>query len=162
MKESGAFYTVRGYQILNSENKLLTPAMEDYLEMIYRTCKGDDFIRVKQLADRLNVRPSSVTKIVQRLHKLGLVYYQRYGMIRLTVEGRTIGDFLLRRHRIVEQLLKNLGVEESLLKDTELIEHDISLSALKAMYAFNSFWSERPSLKADYLNYRLKLKDDWI
>jgi len=106
MKESGAFYTVRGYQILNSENKLLTPAMEDYLEMIYRTCKGDDFIRVKQLADRLNVRPSSVTKIVQRLYKLGLVDYQRYGMIRLTVEGRTIGDFLLRRHRIVEQLLK--------------------------------------------------------
>ena len=30
----------KGYQILNSENKALTSSMEDYLEMIYRTCGG--------------------------------------------------------------------------------------------------------------------------
>ncbi|GAE87129.1 iron-dependent transcriptional repressor [Acetivibrio straminisolvens JCM 21531] len=30
------FHTVRGYQLIEQEKKLLTSAMEDYLEMIFR------------------------------------------------------------------------------------------------------------------------------
>jgi len=34
--ENSEFHTVRGYQLIEQEKKLLTSAMEDYLEMIFR------------------------------------------------------------------------------------------------------------------------------
>lgn len=150
MKKNKEFYTVRGYQIL--ENKTITSSMEDYLEMIYRTCLENGYARINQLAEKLNVRPSSTSKIVQRLKVLGLVDYEKYGIIRLTDEGESIGSFLLKRHRIIEEFLMNLGIKESLLKDTERIEHDISLSTLKNFYIFNEFFSAHPEILEEY-NY---------
>ena len=82
--------------------------MEDYLEMIYRICKEEDYIRMNQLAENLNVRPSSATKTVQKLKSLGMVDYQRYGIIQLTDRGKKIGRYLLKRHNIIEEFLKTL------------------------------------------------------
>ncbi|HOC09946.1 MAG TPA: DtxR family transcriptional regulator, partial [Bacillota bacterium] len=59
MNNEREFRTVRGYQILDAESKALTASMEDYLEMIYRTCGEEGYARVNRLAERLNVRPSS-------------------------------------------------------------------------------------------------------
>lgn len=154
MQKNKSFYTVRGYQILNSENKILTSSMEDYLEMIYRICKEEGFARINQLANKLNVRPSSTTKIVQRLSELGLVYYRRYGIIKLTEEGIEVGEYLLKRHEIIQVFLKNLGIEETLLRDTELIEHDVSKSALDSIYIFNLFLVENPEIKNRYNVFR--------
>ncbi len=133
MRKYREFYTVRGYQILNSEDKILTSSLEDYLEMIYRTFLEEGYARINQIAARLNVRPSSTTKVVQKLSELNLVEYKKYGIIQLTEEGKDIGEFLLRRHEIIQEFLRNLGIEETLIKDTELIEHDVSPSALKAI-----------------------------
>ena len=69
MKTNKEFHTVRGYQMLSSESKVLTSSMEDYLEMIYRIYLDDGYARINQLADKLNVRPSSTT--VQKLYELG-------------------------------------------------------------------------------------------
>ncbi len=68
--------------------------MEDYLEMIYRICRKEGYARINQLAEKLNVRPSSATRTVQRLNSLGMVDYERYGIIQLTGEGKRIGKFL--------------------------------------------------------------------
>ncbi|WP_243136990.1 metal-dependent transcriptional regulator [Alkaliphilus serpentinus] len=156
MKKNKEFHTVRGYQILNSENKLLTSSMEDYLEMIYRTCIKDGYIRVNQLARKLNVRPSSATKIVQKLSELELIVYQRYGIIQLTQEGKTIGEFLLKRHEIIQRFLRNLGIEETLLKDTELIEHDVSTRTLEVIDLFNNFLQLNPEIQKQYEAFRIK------
>lgn len=157
MKINKEFHTVRGYQMLNSEGKILTSSMEDYLEMIYRICLKEGYARINQLADKLNVRPSSATKVVQKLFILDLVDYQRYGIIQLTKEGKSIGEFLLNRHKIIESFLRNLGMEETLLKDTELIEHDVSLSALQAIYCLNRFLDNNPQVKAQYEAYKIHL-----
>src|SRR5690554_4388547 len=102
--------------MLNAENRMLTSSMEDYLEMIYRTCMDEGYARINQLAGKLNVRPPSATKVIQKLSRLGLVDYRKYGFIQLTEEGRVIGAFLLKRHGIIEEFLKNLGIEETRLK----------------------------------------------
>ena len=154
MQKNKDFYTVRGYQILNSENKLLTSSMEDYLEMIYRMCLKEGYVRINQLALKLNVRPSSTTKIVQRLGELSLVDYKRYGIIKLTDKGKELGEYLLKRHEIIQEFLKNLGIKETLLRDTELIEHDVSMNALNNMYIFNIFFSENPEIKKKYDKFR--------
>lgn len=154
MQKNKDFYTVRGYQMLNSENKLLTSSMEDYLEMIYRICLKEGYVRINQLALKLNVRPSSTTKIVQRLSELSLVDYKRYGIIKLTDKGKELGEYLLKRHEIIQEFLKNLGIEETLLRDTELIEHDVSRNTLGNMYIFNIFFSENPEIKRKYDKFR--------
>jgi Mn-dependent DtxR family transcriptional regulator len=158
------FRTVRGYQILDAESKALTASMEDYLEMIYRTCGEEGYARVNRLAERLNVRPSSTTKVIKKLKDLGLVNYQKYGVIKLTEKGKALGSFLLKRHEVIEEFLKILGVEETRLKDTEMIEHDVSISTLRGLYTLNRFLRETPDVMKQYEAFRIKLKgsDDFL
>lgn len=146
MKNKDDFYTVRGYNMKNAEEKLLTSSMEDYLEMIYRVCKEQGYIRISQLAKKLNVQPSSATKIVQKLKELDMVKYEKYGIIQLTNKGERIGKFLLRRHDIIDEFLKNIGTEDTRLKDTEMIEHVISLNTLRNIYLLNKFISQNPEI----------------
>ena len=148
------FYTVRGYQMLNADQKLLTSSMEDYLEMISRVCEEEGYARINQLADRLHVRPSSATKVVQRLALCGMIDYQRYGIIRLTERGRGVGEFLLHRHKVLETFLQNLGIQETRLKDTEMIEHDISINALEKIEKLNRFFSVYPEILSQYQSYK--------
>ncbi|NMB39410.1 MAG: DtxR family transcriptional regulator [Firmicutes bacterium] len=136
--------------MLDAESKLLTSSMEDYLEMIYRVCAKEGYVRMNKLADRLNVRPSSATKVVQRLSELEMVDYEKYGIIRLTEKGKVVGEYLLNRHHIIQEFLKNLGVEKMLLRDTELIEHCVSPSTLLNIYIFNRFISTNPDTKRQY------------
>lgn len=159
MNNEREFRTVRGYQILDAASKALTPSMEDYLEMIYRACGGEGYARVNRLAERLNVRPSSTTKVIKKLKDLGLVNYQKYGVIKLTEKGKALGSFLLKRHEVIEEFLKILGVEETLLKDTEMMEHDVSLSTLQGLYTLNRFLRENPDVMKQYEAFRIKLKD---
>ena len=159
MNNEREFRTVRGYQILDAESKALTASMEDYLEMIYRTCGEEGYARVNRLAERLNVRPSSTTKVIQKLKELGLVDYRKYGVIKLTEKGKALGSFLLKRHEVIEEFLKILGVEETLLKDTEMMEHDVSLSTLQGLYTLNRFLRENPDVMKQYEAFRIKLKD---
>ncbi len=164
MNNEREFRTVRGYQILDAESKALTASMEDYLEMIYRTCGEEGYARVNRLAERLNVRPSSTTKVIKKLKELGLVNYQKYGVIKLTEKGKALGSFLLKRHEVIEEFLKILGVEETRLKDTEMIEHDVSLSTLRGLYTLNRFLRETPDVMKQYEAFRIKLKgsDDFL
>lgn len=156
MGKEREFRTVRGYQMLNAENKLLTSSLEDYLEMIYRTCKVEGYIQNNKLARKLNVSPSSTTKVINKLKKLGLVNYEKYGVIQLTEEGKEIGRFLLKRHEIIEEFLKKLGIKETLLKDTEMIEHDISLNTLRNIHILNEFLNQRSDILMDYKEFKVK------
>lgn len=154
MRKQREFHTVRGYQILSSGDKILTSSMEDYLEMISRICRKEDYTRISHIADKLNVRPSSVTKVVQKLKELELVDYEKYGIVRLTEKGKELGDFLLKRHEIIEEFLKNIGIGETQLKDTEMIEHDLSFDALEKIYIFNKFMSIHPDVKNKYNKFK--------
>ena len=149
------FHTVRGYQILNADKRRLTSSMEDYLEMIYRTCSEEGYSRINQLAEKLHVQPSSATKIVQKLAALGFVDYQKYGIIRLTEKGNGAGAFLLRRHEIIEEFFRKLGILET-LKDTEMIEHDISIKALQRIHILNEFLTNNPDVLQRYQRFEIE------
>ncbi|MDP4091948.1 MAG: iron dependent repressor, metal binding and dimerization domain protein [Bacillota bacterium] len=153
MEEPQKFYTVRGYQLLEQNNKLLTSSMEDYLEMIYRNSLEEGYIRINELAELLNVQAPSATKMVQKLTHLGLLDYKKYGIIFLTENGKEIGKFLFNRHAVLEDFLRHIGVTESILFETELIEHNITANTLHRIELLNRFFDTFPDIMEKFKKF---------
>ncbi|AOY76282.1 iron dependent repressor, metal binding and dimerization domain protein [Clostridium formicaceticum] len=150
MNNKEKYRTVRGYELLKRDKEQLTHSMEDYMEMIYRNAMKDGYIRMNVLAEQLNVQVSSATKMVQKLARLGLLHYQKYGLVHLTDRGKEIGNFLLHRHNIILEFLKLLGVEDRILANTEVIEHGVNVDVLKYIHLLNRFFHSDPSVKEKF------------
>lgn len=131
MDKKSEFYTLKGYQIKDS--KELTEAMEDYLEMIYRIYLENKRIRINELAKVLNVKPSSVSKMIHRLKEHHLVDFEKYGDVTLTKSGIEKGAYLLWRHNILVRFFKVLNQENYSLEQVEKIEHFIDPLTLQNM-----------------------------
>jgi Mn-dependent DtxR family transcriptional regulator len=145
-----AFYTFRGYTLHSAQRpNSLSASMEDYLEMIYRLSQQDSYTRVLELAAALHVQPPSASRMVRRLAAEGLVKYERYGIITLTEQGRTIGHFLLQRHNLLERFMSFLGLGD-VLEDAERIEHNISNQAVAGIAKLLDFFSADPGLLAEW------------
>jgi len=138
------FYTFSEY--MKRDTTVLTPSMEDYLEMIYRLSANTGFTRINELADTLNVQPPSVTRMIQKLAELNIVNYEKYGVIILKELGKQKGSVLLERHNIVEEFLKSIGVSNSLFEETEKIEHTVNKETLGCIKNYLSFLKENPSI----------------
>lgn len=115
------FYTQKGYQLKN--HHVVTGAMEDYLEMICRRAGEDGFVRMNALAEGLNVRPSSASKMVNHLRALALVEFEKYGLIRPTAEGRQLGGYLLYRHAVLQRFFRMVNGTDDVLEQVEQVEH---------------------------------------
>lgn len=125
IKGQNDFYTMKGYQI--SEEQKMTPAMEDYLEMISRMSgKNGESVRVRDLSGMLHVRPSSASKMVQQLRRAGYILAEPYGTVLLTEKGRAEGQYLLYRHDVIRTFLILLNGDGDTLTETEKIEHFLS------------------------------------
>ncbi|NSW90086.1 MAG: DtxR family transcriptional regulator [Firmicutes bacterium] len=133
--------------------------MEDYLEMIYRHSLQDGYIRINVLSELLNVKPSSATKMVQKLTAMDLLDYKKYGIILLTNKGKKIGEFLLKRHNIIEKFLKTIGVKENILVQTELIEHNVSNSTLNSINILNTFFENNPDILEKFIYFKNEKTD---
>lgn len=124
MDTNSEFHTLKGYELL--ENKKITKSMEDYLEMICRYAKKEQFVRVNFLASQLNVRPSSASKMVSNLKTAGLVEFEKYGVIYPTEKGWELGGYLLYRHDVLNRFFCLLNQSEEELEQVEQIEHFIN------------------------------------
>ena len=126
-------YTQMGYRLQNAGG--LTDTMEDYLEMIARCAQETGYVRMNQLAERLHVRPSSASKMVGKLKELGLLDFEKYGLIGMTEEGRAVGQALLRRHDILHRFFCLLNRSANELEQVERVEHFIHPDTLEHLEA---------------------------
>lgn len=103
----------------------MTPNKEDYLKAIYKLGGGEELVSNKQIADTLQIAPASVTEMLGKLKKEGLLHYEAYKGSRLTPEGIRIAISLVRGHRLWEVfLIRHLGYSWSEAhEDAELLEH---------------------------------------
>lgn len=147
------FRTVRGYQQLSREGGQLTPALEDYLEMVYRSCGVSHYTRVGKIAELLNVTPSSASKMIFKLANLGFLEYEQREIIFLTDKGREIGAFLLDRHNVVDRFLQMIGVADS-LEETELIEHTLTASTVGRLKLLVDFFRANPAAQKEFGEFR--------
>lgn len=91
-------------------DKSLSPAVQDYLRAIYQTIDGsgtDGRATTTQLAERLGVRPASVTAMLQRMAAAdpALIEYHKSHGARLTDDGLRAALGVVRCHRLLEQYL---------------------------------------------------------
>ena len=111
-----------------NERPSLTGQAEDYLKAIYELEQRGAAAGTNDIAARLRIAPASVTGMVQRLARLGLVESERYKGTRLTDAGRVAALQLIRRHRIIESyLVQRLGFGwEDVHEEAERLEHAAS------------------------------------
>lgn len=138
-----------------------TPSMEDYLERIYKLIDEKGYARVSDIAEGLEVHPSSVTKMIQKLDKDNYLIYERYRGLILTSKGKKIGKRLVDRHHLLENFLGLIGVqEENIYKDVEGIEHHLSWDSITCIEGLVEFFQRNPERVTELMNIRKELESE--
>lgn len=112
--------------------------IENYLKTIYHLSKGNKCVVInKQLAERMNVIPATITEAVKKMHALKLVEYEKSYGTRLTTAGIKQALVIVRRHRIWETYLAqelDFGWDE-VHEIAEQLEHVTSDKLIKKLAA---------------------------
>ena len=112
----------------------LTAPTQDYLKMIWSATEWSESpITVGAMAERMGVKPSTVSDGIRRLAKQGLVTHAPYGSIELTDAGRTHAVEMVRRHRLLETFLVQIlgyGWDE-VHEEAEVLEHAVSATMIR-------------------------------
>ena len=109
---------------------MATSSAEDYLKALYRLCDEGRVERLPtgEIARHLGLTPGSVTGMLQRMERAGLVDYAPHQGARLTSSGREAALTIVRRHRLLELfLVKSLGMSwDEVHEEADLLEHSAS------------------------------------
>lgn len=102
--------------------------VEEYLDSVGALERLESPVKTSSLAQVLEVSPASVSEMLQRLSKKGLIEYAPYGGATLTKEGRQRVLELTRRHRLWEVFLNRyLGIGwEDVYQEACSLEHATS------------------------------------
>lgn len=112
----------------------LTKSSEDYLETMYILEKTDGKIRIKDIAQLLQVKPPSVVEALKKLSEMNLITYEKYGKICLTREGVEIAENIINRHEILKNFLETLGVDLKIANSEACaMEHILSISTVNKL-----------------------------
>jgi DtxR family Mn-dependent transcriptional regulator len=106
----------------------VSAAVQDYLKAIHALGGAEHIVSPNDIANRLQVRAGSVTGMLKKLHKDGLIHYEIRQGARLTDDGITQARRVIRRHRLVELFLTRvLGLDWSEVDaEADALEHAIS------------------------------------
>jgi len=105
---------------------------EDYTEMIADLINAQGRARICDLAKKMGISHVTVLKTVRRLIRDG--YIVKDAELILTEKGKETASFSKRRHLILSDFFRKLGVpEEVVAMDVEGIEHHISSTTLQAI-----------------------------
>ena len=98
---------------------------EDYLKNIYHIQEGGHKVNTGSLASALSISPASVSEMVNKLSKQGLIDNIPYHGFKLTNEGEKISLNLIRKHRLLEVFLhEHLHYEwDEVHEEAEKLEH---------------------------------------
>jgi len=98
---------------------------ENYLKSIYKLEEKNEGITVTALSTLLNVSKSTVSNMLNKLVRMGLVNTSPYKPIKLTSSGRKKAVEIISKHRLIElYLVKKMNFKIEEVHDiAEEIEH---------------------------------------
>tara|TARA_B110000014_G_scaffold261594_1_gene253622 strand:- start:1682 stop:2341 length:660 start_codon:yes stop_codon:yes gene_type:complete len=90
----------------------LSESAEMMIKNINQLAADEKRVRTSDLALKTELKPATVTEMIQRLGDLGLVDYEPYHGVHLTKQGQHVADVIEHRFNILERFLTEiLGVE---------------------------------------------------
>jgi DtxR family transcriptional regulator, Mn-dependent transcriptional regulator len=106
----------------------LTDAMQDYLKEIHKLRMEGRRATTSAIAERMGVRPPSVTAMLKRLSAVGLAEHAPYKGVELTPAGERVALEVIRHHRLLEQYLAQaLGLSlDEVHSEADRLEHALS------------------------------------
>ncbi len=112
---------------MESEQRL-SVSIENYLKTIYLLQQEKTQVGTTVLAERLNVKPASVSGMLKKLGDLQLVSHTPYYGVMLSPGGEKIALEVIRHHRLIElYLVEALGYTwDEVHSEAEELEHVIS------------------------------------
>ncbi|XRP96574.1 metal-dependent transcriptional regulator [Methanocaldococcus sp. 16A] len=117
----------------------MSQSIEDYLERIYLFTKENNRpIKTTELAKLLNIKPSAVTNMAKKLHKLGYINYEPYIGISLTEKGLEEAKKILDKHKTIKTfLVEFLALDEKTASEEACkLEHAMSDEVLERLKNF--------------------------
>jgi DtxR family Mn-dependent transcriptional regulator len=105
-----------------------SPATEEYLQAVYTLADDGGQVIGARLAEFLRISPASVSEMVHRMERDGLLQLDERREVRLTARGLEAASSIVRRHRLAERMLVDLlGYEWwKTHEEAERIEHAMS------------------------------------
>jgi DtxR family transcriptional regulator, Mn-dependent transcriptional regulator len=144
-----------GHKRESIAEKPLTSVMEDYLEAIFDLDREKKFVRVKDIAKRMDVKMPTVSSMLKTLNDRGLVNYEKYEYVELTKGGEDVGKEMRRRHEVLLKFLTEILEIEFDIADTEAckMEHTLSSATLDRLTDFMEFIRTCPRAGESWLEY---------
>jgi DtxR family transcriptional regulator, Mn-dependent transcriptional regulator len=121
-----------------TEKVELSEIFEDYLEAILELQETKRVARSKDIADRLNIKPGSLTANLKKLSEIKLINYEPYGYITLTPKGKEIAREIESRHIFLKDFFfRIIGLEEDIAEKTACrIEHAMDRETFRKFKKF--------------------------
>ena len=134
----------------------VTTKMEDYLECIYLLVNKKGFASTTEIAEMLEVHPSTASRMIKKLDNQGLITHEPYRGMTLTEDGAEVGARISSNHLLLEEFLQLLGIDDERVidEDIEGIEHHLSNSTIKAVEDLVAFFQAHPDIRAEFENFQ--------
>lgn len=133
-----------------------TAVMEDYLECIYDIIQIKGYAGTNDIAERLDIHPSTVSRMIKKLDEKGYINYEPYRGLTLTEAGELIGKRISSNHKLLEEFFEILGIEDQEIidQDIEGIEHHLSSKTIDNILALVDFFTENPARLEEFNKFK--------
>jgi len=135
---------------------MLSPSSEDYLEEVFRLSSNKKEIRIKDIADCLNVSMPSVVKGLRKLNRLGYIIYMPYEKIELTDKGKYKGKFLVERNKILRDFIDIIGAECDIKQEAEAMEHYLTTATIRSIEKIVKFFKNNGDVLKQFNEFQNK------
>ncbi len=98
---------------------------ENYLKALFNLSDEKGGVNVNEISKGLKIKMPTVTSMMKKLAKKGLVHYESYKPLQLTETGKREAGLIIRKHRLTEMfLVEKMGFGWEGVHDiAEQIEH---------------------------------------
>ena len=117
---------------------MLSLVEENYLKAIYHLSDGgNEQVSTNAIADAIHTKPASVSDMIQKLDRKGVIKYTKYQGVEVTNAGKTAALKVIRKHRLwevflVDQLNFNWDEVHEVAEQLEHIKSPLLIERLDA------------------------------
>ena len=137
----------------------LSESAEMMIKNINQLAANEKRVRTSDLANKTELKPATVTEMIQRLGDLGLVDYEPYHGVHLTKQGQHVADVIEHRFNILERFLTEiLGVDNDEAAEVACrMEHVLTRDV---EHKLTTFLGIDPDKESELFCHKINIEDD--